>query len=197
MFNFFEWYNYEATDEDKELAQKVDEFLPLFDDMLFKGQLTHSLVSFDDGQDLIPEELDYYGIELYKFKVEPQEDCEGMYDHESKTIYIDPNSFNDSTILHEMIHMVEMYIDDLPKFFHEILCLSFYKDISKKIPDIDDMLIGHAHIYKQFNLASSGGIHDILFYLKSLQLDLEMGYPLNTIMSYGYPEYTKEGDAND
>ncbi len=202
--NFFEWYNYEATEAEKALVDKVSEFEHLFEDMLFRPEsITGKYVTYTtvDGEyyEEYPEELDYFSCldtEKYSFKVRRiKGGCSGQYNRRTKTLYVAPESLNDnSVILHEMIHLYEHYINTLFFPFHDAYILAIYKDLSTKISDIDDRIIDHMNIINQGNIRSSGGEHDLLFYLKSLSLDIAMNYPLNTVMGYGY---LKEGDADD
>ena len=55
----------------------------------------------------------------------------------------------------------------------------------------DDATILHelGHILNETELQSQGGTHDILFLLKSFDLDLRKGYPLGTVFGYGRTEY--------
>ena len=53
-------------------------------------------------------------------------------------------------------------------------------------------ITGHAHLLTGSTIYSSGGLHDILFLLKSFDLDIRMGYPLGTVFSYGREEEFKE-----
>lgn len=203
MTNFFTWYNSEASQDDKALADKVFSFEPLFDDMLFRpGSITYEYTSCTiNGTENsihydLPEKIEHFDMESYRFKVTDLEPgVNGCYDQENKTVCIIPGHLkNDSTVLHEMIHLFELLINDLPIYFHDVLCIALYKDLSSKITDLDRMIAEHANILNQYDLGNVGGIHDILFYLKSLSLDISMNYPLNTIMGYGYQ---KGGDADD
>ncbi len=203
MTDFFTWYNSEASQDDKALTDKIFSYVPLFDDMLFRpGSITYDFTSCSiNGSDMIlhydlPEEIECFDIEYYRFKVmDIGSGTLGRYDQDSKTIYINPDQLdNDSTILHEMIHLYELYINELPIFYHDILCIALYKDLSSKITNLDKLITEHANILNQYDLGNVGGIHDVLFYLKSLSLDITINYPLNTIIGYGYQ---KGGDAND
>ena len=54
-----------------------------------------------------------------------------------------------------------------------------------KIPELDNIITGHAHLLNESVLYKQGGLHDILFLLKSFDLDIRMGYPLGTVFGYG------------
>lgn len=108
---------------------------------------------------------------------------------------------DDATILHELIHLHEYVINDLPMYFHDMVFWALYKDLKKKIPQLDEIITGHAHMLTEATLYSRGGLHDILFLLKSFDLDIRMGYPLGTVFAYGRADefkdysYTKVDDA--
>jgi hypothetical protein len=108
----------------------------------------------------------------------------GQYNRENKTLTIDPDYINDdSTILHEMIHIHEHIIDTFI-IFHDILLLSLYHKLKDKIPNLDEMIYRHANLGDALDIYETGGKHDVLFFLKSLDLDLELGLELCTICGY-------------
>ena len=106
------------------------------------------------------------------------------YDAETNTITVEPDA-DDSTILHEMIHLHEFLINDQPMYFHDMLYWALYRDLKDKIPKLDEIITGHAHLLTESSLFNQGGLHDILFLLKSFDLDIRMGYPLGTVFGYG------------
>ena len=59
------------------------------------------------------------------------------------------------------------------------------RQVGKRIPRLDEILENHAHALNQHILYADGGKHDVLFLLKSLDLDMRMGYPLGTVFGYG------------
>lgn len=65
---------------------------------------------------------------------------------------------------------------------------ALYKDLRNKIPQLDEIITGHAHLLTGSTIYRSGGLHDILFLLKSFDLDIRMGYSLGTVFAYGYDE---------
>lgn len=62
---------------------------------------------------------------------------------------------------------------------------SLYHDLRSKIEDLDRRMERQGHIVMQEELAQFGGVHDLLFLLKSFDLDLRMNYPLGTVFGYG------------
>lgn len=195
---YMEWYFTQATADEKRLVEKVGEFGCLFEDMTFQqGTSTYELLRCKskphDSDEWIddaiepPDELDYFSYTFFHFKVEPlEEDCYGIFSHADQTLTVAPQQLDDDgTILHEMIHLHEYVINDLPLYFHDMVYWALYKDLKKKIPELDDIITGHAHLLTGSRLYSSGGLHDILFLLKSFDLDIRMGYPLGTVFGYG------------
>lgn len=200
---FVMWYWTQATPDERRLSDKVGEFEQLFGDMLFQeGASTYKLLQCKSklqGSDEwiddvigLPDELEDYCYTSFLFKVEPLDGCNGVYNYADQTLTVTPEALeNDSTILHEMIHMYEFAINDLPMYFHDMVYWALYKDLKKKIPELDDIITGHAHILTGSTIYSSGGLHDILFLLKSFDLDIRMGYPLGTVFAYGLDEELK------
>ena len=194
---YMEWYWNQASPDEKRLIDKVGEFEHLFKDMLFQGGTsTYELLQckskpqgidewINDAIDT-PDELNYFSYTFFRFKVEPLESCDGVFSHADQTLTVTTEALeNDSTILHEMIHLHEFEINELPMYFHDMVYWALYKDIKKKIPELDDIITVHAHLLTGSTIYSSGGLHDILFLLKSFDLDIRMEYPLGTVFAYG------------
>lgn len=210
---YMEWYGTQATPDEKRLISKVFEFEHLFEDMTFQeGTSTYELLQckskprggdeWTDDAVEPPEELDCFSYTFFHFKVGPLDGCDGVFSHADQTLTVTPKALeNESTILHEMIHLHEFVINDLPMYFHDMVYWALYKDLEKKIPKLDDIITDHAHILTGSTLYSSGGLHDILFLLKSFDLDIRMRYPLGTVFAYGRDEelkaysYIKENTA--
>lgn len=114
-------------------------------------------------------------------------DCEGRYNIETKIITISQKCSDiKSVLLHEMIHFYIENLIVLNPALCEVLLLDLYKQLSGKIPNLDDLIYGHSDLYFLDILEQSGGSHGVLFYLKSLDIDLQCGFELGTTMGYGY-----------
>ena len=50
--------------------------------------------------------------------------------------------------------------------------------------DLDVLIHKHANFSDVLLIAEQGGSHDLLFFLKSLDLDLRFGYDLGTVFGY-------------
>ena len=197
---FVLWYHGEATPEEKALCDKVYELADLFEDMTFQpGTTTYRLIQcksksadsdewVDDAVDL-PDDLQYLSYTWFHYKVEELSDCGGYYNPESQTLCVPPSALEDETvILHEMIHLHETVINEQPLYFHDTLLWALYADLKKKIPKLDEIISDHAHVLNEWALYRVGGLHDILFLLKSFDLDIRRGYPLGTVFAYGRDE---------
>ena len=201
---FRDWYWTKASQDDKLLFDKVYDYESLFEDMLFRqGTSTYELIQCkskpldsdeweDDVIDL-PHELEYFSYTFFHFKVETLDDCDGVFNRQEQSLTVPPEALaDDSTILHELIHLHEFVINDLPMYFHDMVYWALYKDLKSKIPALDEIITGHAHLLTGSSIFSEGGLHDILFLLKSFDLDIRMGYPLGSVFAYGRVEDFKE-----
>lgn len=195
--DFMEWYHY-ASEDEKYLIEKVEEYgIEYFDDMTFRPgscsyELTRLTITDKDGNVYeegmnVPDDLEDLDYTCnFRFKVEDLDDCEAYYDHEEKTLCVSPEALRDgTTILHEMIHLHEHVINDLPMYFHDTLYWALYSKLKNQIPKLDEIINEHAHIWNGMKLYELGGLHDILFLLKSFDLDLRNGYKLGTVFAYG------------
>lgn len=195
-YDFMKYYN-NATDKERELLNKFEDFQTFFDDMLFKNEFsTHDFISiqykdndsdewYDDELDL-PDDLQYLGDD-YKILIRDLgDDSCGQYNYETRTITIDTKSQdNDSVLLHEMIHVYEHVIDEHLTYYRDAIFICLYRDLKKRIPNLDDIILEHGHIYNQNKIANIGGVHSILFLLKSFDIDIKMNYSLGTTFGYG------------
>lgn len=204
MDRFFNLYH-TASQDAKLLIHRVGEHEALFSDMLFEpDSLTGKFIAVqekgindDEWQDTFmdrPDQLEYFTYNWFVFEVEDI-DSSGLFSPLEYKLAIAPECIDrDDVILHEMIHLHESVIDGLPTYFHDAVLYCLYRDLRGKIPDIDDRIEAHGHILNESNLSKIGGEHDILFLLKSFDLDLRMGYPLGTVFGYGMAEKDGTGE---
>lgn len=197
-FDYFTWYNFEATNDDRALVDRVYAFEQYFKDMMFSpgtpaGELIKVNTKSPDDDDWleadldIPEHLANAPYEFFKFIVsQPEDDCDGYFDGQNQVLCVSPDHLkDDSTVLHEMIHLHEFVVNEHLMFYHDTLLWSLYSDLKHTIPELDTIINEHAHILNEDSLYASGGVHDILFLLKSFDLDIKMGYPLGSVFAYG------------
>ena len=188
---------------------KASEYTEIyFDDMrLVKGSIIEKFLSltYTSGgtEYCCPDEWSYQlNANNYRYIVdELPENTAGLCDNRDRTVTIAPEYENDDAVLlHEMIHVfIGLYgcKDDfinpfgekisicIPTFIRDALLLCLYNHLSEKIPDLDDRILAHANVHSGIEITLEGGNHDILFFLKSLDLDLRKGYPLGTVCGYG------------
>jgi hypothetical protein len=92
---------------------------------------------------------------------------------------------NTPVILHEMIHGFDNILeDDYYREKREVLFLCLYNTLRKKIKRLDQRILNHGHFMAQ-EIFDGNGEHGLLFYLKSLDLDLRLGLKLGTVCGYG------------
>ena len=194
---YMDWYFNKATDSEKKLVDKIGDFEPLFEDMLFEpGTSSYSLIQCQsksvgteewiDDEAPRPEELTYFSPLFFHYKAESLTGLDGYFNPKEQVLCVREEALgNDSVILHEMIHLHEYAINELPLYFHDMLYWALYKDLREKIPKLDEIIDGHAHILTGTSIYTEGGLHDILFLLKSFDLDIRKGYPLGTVFAYG------------
>lgn len=204
-FDFGEWYYNEATIAERTLANRAFSFEPLFEDMKFSpgtpaGELTKIGIKDVGGEDWtetymdIPASIQYASCQFVKFIVtEPENDSDACYNNQEQSICISPDLIDDDTVLlHEMIHFYESAVNEFPLYFHDALLWSLYSDLKGKIPKLDAIITDNAHILIESTLYTDGGLHDILFLLKSFDLDIRNGYPLGSVFGYGREDRFKE-----
>ena len=183
----------------RDLADRVGEHeeSELFADMLFEPEsMTGKFIAVkaksfdnDEWEDTFmdrPDQLEYFSHDWFLFAVEDLGGSLGCYSSMEYKLSVSPECVNrDDVILHEMIHLHEAVLDGLPTYYRDVVLYCLYKELQSKVPDLDDRIESHGHILNESTLARTGGRHDILFLLKSFDLDLRMGYPLGTVFGYG------------
>lgn len=199
----FGWY-LGASRAAQSIMDKAGKFEELFADMRFKPDtITHEFIECtvqgDDGScnewELdIPEELECLSHTWFTFSVEELPGgTAGRFNPATQTLTIDTASVDDdSVLLHELIHLHEFVLDSLPMYFHDVYLWCSYCDLRKKIPDLDERIMEHGCILNEYTLTKCGGVHDLLFLLKSFDLDLRMNYPLGTVFGYGMAQGTDQ-----
>ncbi len=198
---FAEWFFKQATDDEKKLYDRITDFAELFEDFLFeRDTITYKLLQCqsqtkelqweDDIMDL-PDELSCFSYNFFHYKSgslgkNASEEYLGCFSEKTLTLTVSPRYLdNDGVILHEMTHLHEFVINQLPMYFHDMLYWALYQALKEQIPKLEEIITGHAHLLTGTDLYNQGGTHDILFLLKSFDLDIRMNYPLGTVFSYG------------
>ena len=179
---------YWASPDVRQLSDRMDTLAPYFEDMIFEpNSATGSFTAVkekglngDEWEDTFldrPGQLEYFMYNWFALSVEDLGGSLGRFSPLEYKLSIAPECMErDDVIAHEMIHLHEAVLDGLPTYYHDAVLYCLYKDLRSKIPDLDDRMEAH------------GGRHDILFLLKSFELDLRMGYKLGTVFGYGMDE---------
>lgn len=199
---FIDWYN-SASQEEKRLYERLYEFEEHFADMLFEeGSSVNNLIKCQSKQGnngwqdevvSLPDSFTCFSYNFFKLKVESLKGCGGYFSEKEQILCIShENLDSDSVLLHEMIHLHEFVVNEEPLFYHDTLLWALYMDLRDKISDLDKIISGQAHLLTGQSIYATGGLHDILFLLKSLDLDIRMGYPLGTVFCYGEKERLKD-----
>lgn len=181
-----EWWHARTLDECKLHNTILEYENEYFEDMnLEENSLCWNIAAFSYSEFDCPFlnlESNYYRYYI----VNDSSDFNGCcYSLEHKIEITKPNVENKAVILHEMIHAHESIIQEKNPIFFEFLLLQLYNKLALLINDLDTRIIEHSELYGQNQISHSGGYHGILFYLKSLDLDLRCKYPLGTVCSYG------------
>jgi hypothetical protein len=185
------------TEEEKRLWEKIAEYEDAYfeDFTLQPDSILHDFICIeteDDSGNLVeyandlPDKGLFYLEAPYAIKIENLDNHDGICNLETRTITIDPEHVDDQkVILHEMIHAyISQFKGDRIAVFLECLLLRLYNELKIKIPDLEGRIINHAHTIKQEDFNGHGS-HGLLFFLKSLDLDLRLNLPLGSICSYG------------
>lgn len=200
----FEWYHSEATPEQRKLSDRIIELSDFFEDMRFEaGTATQELMkcqAYDEDtkewEDYYldpPDEVAFFQYSWFALTVKPLDDCDGYFNPEKQELCIPPDALDDDpTILHEMIHLHEYVYDCAPRFCHDMAFWGLYTHLRARIPKLDEIISTNACMLLQETIYKSGGEHDILFLLKSFDLDIRKGYPLGTVFAYGKSDELKE-----
>ena len=202
---FMEWIMSNIpSDDERKLVNIVADNMAHFEDMLFAPETsTYKLIQcqsrLKNSDEWIndevgrPDELAYFSHTFLRYKVEKLDGMLGYYNHEEQLICVTPEALNNNfVILHEMIHVYEDLINELPLFYHDMVYWALYSDLRKKIPKLDEIITGHAHLLNESSIYQFGGLHDILFLLKSFDLDIRMGAQLGTVFGYNRVDVFKE-----
>lgn len=159
-----------------------------FDSNIYEPSIIHAFLTVDHGgKECVDSSPELY-LTKFNFTVgELGDGIIGECNTANMTITITPEYKNDdATILHEMIHAFEFLIAECTAYsqFHDVVLLCLYNDLQKKIPDLDERILHHAHIVTGVGITELGGRHDVLFLLKSYDLDLRLDLPLGTVCGY-------------
>jgi hypothetical protein len=108
------------------------------------------------------------------------------YNQKNLSIDIHPDYNTQGVILHEMIHFYDYELDGKrPYPLRDILIIRLYDKLKIKIDSLDLLLMKWAHYANQHEIiAGKEGDHSILFYLKSLDLEIETNAEFGDISGF-------------
>ena len=183
--------NQELRDHTIKIAELYFRDMSLISDMSNPSTIHPFLVfELDDEPMLATLEFgDELDICKFNFVIgDPGDGFTGECNTKNMTITIAPDFAEDNNVLlHEMIHAFEYLMEKLTGYsqLHDVVLLCLYNDLKLKIPDLDDLITKHAHLLYGVDITEHGGRHDVLFLLKSYDLDLRLNLPLGTVCGYG------------
>lgn len=179
------------TNEEMDLMIAISLLEKLFDDMCFYDKsITSDYMLRDEKHKAFKKDLSI-DEQHFRIIVKEMEEYVAYTDISDRKIVVSKDQTNNKcAILHEMIHAHEHILEKQKPILKEIVLLELYKDLKPKLAkiniDLDKWILNHANIPHNIDLADTGGEHDILFFLKSIDLDLKCGYEPLTIFGYDY-----------
>lgn len=184
---FAMWLMQEATPDEYTLSGKAENFKDLFDDFL----LQDSKYCLADT----PTEMKMIAYAPIVCRIRKLRGSNGQVKRTENALTLSAScKDDDSVLLHEMTHVFENILDSFPINYHEFVFIHLYRKLSMKEElrkHLDGMIDSYSDPYWQQELNLQGGKHDILFFLKCLDIDIIQGYPLGTTMGYGYVDKIK------
>ena len=198
-----------ASWEAQRLFNRVKELSQYFEDMWFtKNTPTYEMLSIKSKSNLPHPQAEHelpFDLDDCLYIVEPiRGNRSGKFSPSNFSLTIAPSFFSeigdlsdeqekdrDNAILHEMIHMYEFALDEYTEkdhLYHEILLYCLYKDLRlgdpNKVPNLDEIIHQKGNLANLKRIREIGGEHDLLFLLKSIDLDLQVGADVGTIFFY-------------
>lgn len=154
-----------------------------FEDML----LEKNSILYDVSETLLEYTDDVFmGIgNVVRFYIINSNDFYGCFYCNEYKIEIDRDHVTKKVILHELIHYYEYQLEMHFPFIRELLILELYNKLLPLIADLRERIFKHCEMYSHLDTFYGNGAHGVLFFLKSLDLDIRCGYPLGTVCGYG------------
>lgn len=179
-----EWWSNRTPEEYALQGLCFDYEEEYFEDMLLKdGSLLNDIIEITSE---ITDGI-FLGIDKLRLYIVNSDDFNGCFYRNENKIEISKDYVNDkSVILHELIHYYEyMLEEELPSLIRELLVLELYNKLVPQIPDLRKRIFEHCELYSYVETFKGSGQHGVLFFLKSLDLDIRCGFPLGTVCGYG------------
>ncbi len=122
------------------------------------------------------------------------DDTLGAYYNETKTIFF-RDGMSVSSLCHEMTHYYEHFFMEEAKEKPGILqwlTVQLWQKVNAVVDGLDVAAQDFLELtYHKEEIEADGGGHDLLFWLKCLDIDIALGLPLETTFGYGREETTK------
>lgn len=179
-----EWWSNRTPEEYELQGLFFDCEEEYFEDMLLRdGSLLNDII------ETVSEVTDgiFLGIDKLRLYLTDNNSFHGCFYRSENKIEINRKYATDkSVILHELIHYYENQLEEeFPPFIRELLVLELYNKLLPKIDDLRERIFRHCELYSYTETFKGCGEHGVLFFLKSLDLDIRCGYPLGTTCGYG------------
>lgn len=181
---YAEWWNNRTPEQYALHGLCFDYEEKYFEDMCLEdGSLLNNIIetvlNYTDGI--------FLGIDgKLRLYIVDSDDFNGCFYRDEQKIEISRPYINDkSVILHELIHYFEYQLEkELQPFIRELLILELYNKLLPQISDLKERIFNHCELYSYTETFKGNGEHGVLFFLKSLDLDIRCGYPLGTVCGY-------------
>ena len=209
--HFMNWYWYESSEIERSLWDKVaDMMYDYFEDMLFRrGTITEPFAKvqtlaakgdifsdeyldgeWEDEVLSLPDTIEYFSADYVRVNIDDSSQIKGMFHLRSEDgapeIVIGKRYLDDDTVIaHELIHLHETILEEYLPYACDIVFWALYTDIKTKIRNLDEMISRHLLLINTRDINWEGGKHDLLFFVKSLDLDLRLGKEPGTVFGYG------------
>lgn len=215
-FNFQKWYYEIASEDERALWNRAAEMgHDYLDDMVFAdGTCTESFkkvlakstkgsVYDDDYMDgewtddyaPLPDSIEYFGFNFVRTKVVDNSNKSGYFNvvDDIPEIVINKNYIDDDpTIAHELIHLYEYVLDEYKPIFRDAVFWGIYQNLKKRVTGLDDAISYFLDLLNTEEINKEGGNHDLLFFVKSIDIDVNMKLPLGTVFGYEQDEVLNE-----
>lgn len=190
---YSDWFE-NQSEEIFNLHMKVLEYEEYFYDMCLSKRsymrkyIESPYVSFREDSESLSLDGFYFRICSANLK-----ECGGTTEIHNRKITIDKQYIHSKpVILHEMLHAHEYIISQVSSILRDLLTLELYKELKRKIEKLDEIIFNHGNIPYNLEMSKSGGNHDVLFPLKSIDLDLKCNFELFTVFGYNYTKIFKD-----
>lgn len=145
----------------------------------------------------IPSVIDYMRTKFVLIRADDDTDTTGYLDYKNRKIAVRVNEngqFDYTNLAHEMIHYYEHALDrtntalGTSPALRQFLAIQLYEKHKEHVPNIDRRITEHLEGEHIRSIEIEGGEHDVLFLLKSWDIDWLNDLPWGTVFGYGYKD---------